>query len=102
MKEETISIPHEFICPIEQVIMKDPVLTVDGSSFNRKAIEEWFTRGHKTNPLTGIVLNNTTLIPNRPLKQLITEFLEKYPNIEKKDVPKNLVIFAEQLDRWKK
>ena len=30
-----------FYCPITQDIMTDPVLTVDGHSYERAAIEEW-------------------------------------------------------------
>lgn len=33
------TMPNEFLCPIFQEIMKDPVLTVDGFCFERRAIE---------------------------------------------------------------
>ena len=44
--------PDEFLCPILQTLLEDPVMTLDGHTFERKAIAEWFSRGNLTNPLT--------------------------------------------------
>ena len=71
--------PHEvdiasylehFFCPISLEIMKDPVITADGSTFERARIEEWF-RDHNTNPLTNEIVPAKTLIPNKTLKAAI-------------------------------
>ena len=35
-------VPDEFLCPISQEIMQDPVICSDGSSYERKVIEKWF------------------------------------------------------------
>lgn len=58
------TVPAEFVCPITQEMMQDPVSTVDGHTYERAAIERWLTR-KRTSPLTGSVLPSTTVIPNQ-------------------------------------
>lgn len=48
----------------------DPVTTCDGHSYDRRAIEAWLARGHKTSPMTGVDLPTRRLYPNLALKQL--------------------------------
>lgn len=48
----------------------DPVLTCDGHSYERASIEAWLARGHRTSPMTGLVLPSRKLWPNRALKHL--------------------------------
>ena len=33
--------------------MEDPVLAADGFSYERVAIQDWFTKGHRSSPKTG-------------------------------------------------
>ena len=70
-------IPQEMVCPITGEIMEDPVITVDGHSYEREAIEEWFSRGRIISPLTGSPLGTTHLTPNHALKKAIAELIEK-------------------------
>lgn len=69
--------------------MNDPVITVDGHTFERKAIEEWFSRGNSTNPLTGKAIQSKVLIPNIALKNVIEEFLDRVPTYSKVVLQKN-------------
>ena len=46
MQEKISTIPSEFICPILQTMMEDPVLTIDGFTYDRIAITEWFSKGN--------------------------------------------------------
>ena len=62
--------PAEYYCPISNVIMRDPVSTMDGDVFERAAIERWLKR-QCTNPLTGAALPAPTLVPNNVLARLI-------------------------------
>lgn len=62
--------------PVLCDIMRDPVITEDGHSYERTSIETWFARGHRTSPCTGAQLSSTTLIPNHNLRIAIEEFLE--------------------------
>jgi len=69
--------PKEFICPITEELMKNPVKTVNGYSYEREAIEKWFAMGHFTSPLTGEDLPSTDLVPNQTLKKLIIQYNEE-------------------------
>lgn len=68
-------IPTDLICPITGQLMKNPVITENGQTYEKEAIEEWFTR-KKTDPLTGMKIN-THLIPNFLLRKICDEYREK-------------------------
>lgn len=68
-------IPTEFLCPITQEILIDPVMVQDGNTYERKAIELWFQK-HSTSPLTNEVLVSKNLLPNLALKKLINDYVE--------------------------
>jgi hypothetical protein len=50
--------------------MKNPVVTVDGHSFEESAIRLWL-QDHDTSPMTNQVLASKVLIPNITLKVAI-------------------------------
>jgi hypothetical protein len=65
-----------FFCPINFELMRDPVSTADGQTYERSAIESWLE--HKdTSPLTGAVLPNKALIPNVVLRQSVHQWEER-------------------------
>ena len=73
--DRTKSVPDGFLCPITQDVMKDPVMLVDGHSYERKAIVDWLKRSNRS-PLTNEVLaDRTTMIDNYALKSAIASFL---------------------------
>ena len=57
--------------PISLVIMKDPVITSDGVTYERKSIEDWVER-EGTHPVTGAKISLDDLIPNLLAKKLIS------------------------------
>ena len=69
------AIPPDFICPITQELMHDPVIALDGHSYERDAINEWFGRGTTKSPLTGVVLGSRHVTPNHTLRKAIDNFL---------------------------
>lgn len=69
------SIPKEFVCPITGNIIFDPVMTSDGHTFERKAIEAWLEK-HEYSPITNLNLDSKILLPNFALKQLIKDYVE--------------------------
>ena len=75
-KLDGINIPHNFICPILYEIMKDPVKTSDGFTYEKMAIEKWFLNNNLS-PLTGINLNDKNLISNTELKEQILKFISE-------------------------
>ena len=65
-----------FICPITMEMFKDPVLTSDGHTYERSAIEEWLEAGKRTSPLTNEAITQK-LTPNHTLRQAICEWKEQ-------------------------
>ena len=63
---------ESLICPITGEIMKDPVMALDGHTYEREAISTWFQE-HQTSPLTGSHLESKTLITNHTLRKLNEE-----------------------------
>lgn len=67
--------PKSMLCPITKAPMIDPVICLDGHSYERKAITRWFKK-KKSSPVTNAKLNNTILIPNHALRNSITTFTQ--------------------------
>ncbi|XP_008806362.1 U-box domain-containing protein 44-like isoform X2 [Phoenix dactylifera] len=68
---------QSFYCPITRDVMEDPVETSSGQTFERRAIEKWFTDGNTNCPLTMIPLNTEVLRPNITLRKSIEEWKER-------------------------
>lgn len=78
MKQDEV--PAEYLCPITRDIMEEPVTIVQtGNVYDRQAIEEWFSRGKNTCPLTGEILSDRKFIPNRPLRDGIERWCNSNP-----------------------
>jgi hypothetical protein len=70
-------VPSAFTCPITSEVMKDPVLVPEtGHSYERQAIERWFST-HDTDPMTGVRVTHKTLAPNHSLRRMIQESVHK-------------------------
>ena len=66
-------IPTTCLCPILHSLMVDPVVLEDGHSYEKAAIEEWFSIGRTYSPMTNLPLASTTLRPNISLRNTIAE-----------------------------
>jgi len=77
-----LEIPEEYYCPISHCIMFNPVMAVDGNTYEREEIETWL-KTHDTSPLQNNILPNKQLTPNKSLKRMIDGFLEKHPELWK-------------------
>ena len=60
--KERHEMPDHFMCPITGEVLEDPVIAMDGFTYERAAITTWFQR-HDTSPMTRVVIP-PTLIPN--------------------------------------
>eukprot|EP01125_Pyxidicula_operculata_P021810 TRINITY_DN865_c3_g1_i1.p1 TRINITY_DN865_c3_g1~~TRINITY_DN865_c3_g1_i1.p1 ORF type:complete len:728 (+),score=208.85 TRINITY_DN865_c3_g1_i1:36-2219(+) len=69
--------PEHFCCPITSSIMKDPVMTPSGHTYERETILVHLSR-NQTDPLTNEPLTMNDLIPNRALKNAISDYCEKH------------------------
>ena len=72
--QQTAHLPRSIFCPITNLPMCDPVLTVDGFSYERDAISHWF-KHKRTSPYTGKRLPTTFTIPNHSLRATIAELV---------------------------
>ena len=70
-------IPNEFICPITQDIMEDPVIIDDGHTFERTAIQQSFLISGFKSPITRAEVSNR-LIPNIALRNRIQDWMQGY------------------------
>lgn len=85
------NIPQDYLCPITQEIMTDPVIAADGQTYERESISEWLSRGNRRSPLNGSNLSNNVLIDNVILRKIIREYQSKQSyDIEQKRVRSNL------------
>ena len=65
------TVPPQFICPILGDVMEDPVIAMDGHTYERAAIATWFARSDRS-PMTNLSIP-PTLIPNIAMRQQIAE-----------------------------
>lgn len=68
--------PRSFLCPITLAVMRDPVIASDGHSYENTAITRWL-QGNRTSPVTNLILEHLSLVPNHALRTAIAEHLEK-------------------------
>lgn len=60
---------NQFACPISLMLMSNPVVAMDGHTYDRDSIVTWFETKH-TSPMTGLTIDKQ-LVPNFTLKSLI-------------------------------
>lgn len=65
-----------FCCPITKEVMKDPVETPSGHTFERSAIEKWLAEKNFC-PLTSTPLDTSMLRPNKTLRQSTEEWRDR-------------------------
>nr|BAD46228.1 putative serine/threonine protein kinase [Oryza sativa Japonica Group] len=76
VSEDFGNVPSYFICPIQQDVMRDPLIAADGFTYEAEAIREWFDSGHYTSPMTNLDLPHRDLLPNHALRSAIQEWLQ--------------------------
>ena len=75
---KSITIPADFICPLSQQIMVQPLMTRSGRHFERSAILAWLDGGKERCPITGERLKPSDLIPDRRLEALVSFWRENH------------------------
>jgi hypothetical protein len=66
-------LPDAFVCPCTLEVMEDPVVLVDGHTYERAFIVPWLAL-HATSPKTGLRVASTVVVANVALKQMIVEW----------------------------
>jgi hypothetical protein len=64
-------IPEEFLCPITQELMANPLMSRTGFTFERSAIMEWIFEHNNTCPMTRQPLRACDLVHDRNLQARI-------------------------------
>ena len=67
-------LPAWALCPISLAPMLDPVMTSDGYTYERAAVNQWL-RQRRNSPMTGAPLADTRLTPNFLVRSLVNELV---------------------------
>jgi hypothetical protein len=70
-------IPTEYLCPITQKLMKDPMMSKYGHHFERSAIIQHLANGNNHCPVTGKPLRPSNLVSNKTLQWKIKYWADK-------------------------
>uniref|UniRef100_A0A1Y1JZX4 WD repeat, SAM and U-box domain-containing protein 1 n=2 Tax=Photinus pyralis TaxID=7054 RepID=A0A1Y1JZX4_PHOPY len=68
-------VPPEYLCPITQEIMREPVRCSDGFVYEKQAINEWFMSGKFTSPMTNETLTDINFTMDQEMRNAIHNFL---------------------------
>ena len=71
----------DFLCPITMEIMNDPVVALDGHTYERDAITEWYTK-HDNSPMTGLPVDSKSLVANHTLRSAIISWREATKDLD--------------------
>jgi U-box domain len=73
-KNNSDDVPEEFRCPITHEVMRNPLVSCYGQSYERNAILTWLEYHNNQCPLTRKTLKISNLIRNRSLQIRIDEW----------------------------
>jgi hypothetical protein len=76
------------------MIMRDPVVTADGQTYDRDSITQWLENENKS-PNTGLELPSQNLIPNIAFKNLMERLNAELPGFLARE--EGLKTYVEQL-----
>ncbi|KAF0977369.1 hypothetical protein FDP41_003361 [Naegleria fowleri] len=74
-----LEVPDVLCCKITFTIMRDPVVTPSGISYERSAILKHLKDNGLFDPVTRTPLSPEQLYPNLTLKEIIDDWIRKYP-----------------------
>ena len=92
-----MSFPDNFICPITQAVMTDPVIGDDSITYERYAITQWL-QSHNTSPVTRNIMSSN-LIPNIALRNTIQDYLKQNTQTNTQTNINNNTIQPMQVDK---
>ncbi|XP_031739293.1 E3 ubiquitin-protein ligase CHIP isoform X2 [Cucumis sativus] len=71
-------VPDYLCCKITLDILRDPVITPSGVTYERAVILDHFNKVGNFDPITRELLNESQLIPNLAIKEAVQSFLDKH------------------------
>lgn len=66
----------EFMCPITQELLREPVVAFDGHTYEKSSIEKWI-KSRSISPMTGEEMRDKSLTPNLNLKKIIKDLIDE-------------------------
>lgn len=73
--------PEDLLCPITKVMIKDPVVTLAGHTYERSALLQfWQSRQRYIDPNTNTTLSSNTLITNWDKRRAVASWLDQNPD----------------------
>lgn len=67
-----LSVPEDFICPLSGLCFEEPVTLETGQTFETEALRQWFDKGHRTCPISGVTLEYQAVpLTNFILKRVV-------------------------------
>lgn len=82
-----ICVPEELCCAITHELMRDPVVTTQGQTYERAAIETYWQAGVVRDPLTNMAVLDTTLMSNFTVRRMVQRFLDENPEYTVEEWP---------------
>ena len=76
-EDEKEHLTESYFCPLTKELFIDPVMTCDGNTFERHAIEGWL-KTSDISPLTKEKLESKFLMPNPIVQKHILDHYKKY------------------------
>ena len=70
-----MKVRDEFLCPITYELLREPVVALDGHTYEKSAIEKWLKSNH-TSPRSGEIMEDS-ILPNTNLKKLIHDLINE-------------------------
>ncbi len=97
------ALEDQFTCPISTAPIYDPVITPDGITYERQALEKWLEIGN-FQPQSKNPLDKTKIVQNLTLKKLIGKIYEEVPKLERALSEKDEIIanLTEEVTQLKK
>jgi len=77
------------ICPILHERMTDPVIALDGQTYERRAITAWFEKGNRRSPVTGQSFGATILIDNDFARTILEDLIRAEPELDFQENPED-------------
>ena len=69
--------PASLCCPVTLMLLSDPVTIADGHTYERRALTEWFDRGHRSSPVTRKRLASREMHTNFLARQAVESYQQK-------------------------
>ena len=65
------SLEEALLCPVTNLLMREPYTLRDGHSYDLDTLRAWLERGHVSSPLTGKPLGSLDIVPYTALSATI-------------------------------